>query len=86
MTCTLAKCWPGSLSDPCSGPLEPLTSISDSPAAFLQAAKCFSRFDDNPDYMWQVWLSCLTASSFSNQEISNFQICFQHKVTIHSFM
>ena len=80
MTCTLAKCWPGSFHNNCSGPLEPLSNFSDSPAGFLQAAKCFSRFDDNPEYRWQIWLSYLTGSTFSDQEISCFLICKTHKV------
>ena len=80
MSCTLAKCWPGAFDQPCGGTTKPLTSFSESPSHFLQASHSFSRFGENPDYQWQLWLSFVTAASFSPEEMSMFNICKSHEV------
>ena len=80
MKCTMAKCWPNTLSTPCFGPLRLLSEFSSSPDPFLQQTSSSSRFHDNPKHTWQVWMSKVTGSQFSEEEISNFYICKTHQV------
>ena len=80
MICTVEKCWPGELGTPCSGNLQLLSKFSSNPSVLLRQTSSLSRFDGNPEYSWKVWLSKLTASEFTTDEISSFTICESHQV------
>ena len=79
MTCTLSKCWSNSLDGVCGGDLQTLEEYSSSPTSHLISISSFHKTGDNPQHMWQVWLSAITASTFSEDEIKNFTVCVIHK-------
>ena len=85
MCCTVAKCWPEALDPPCNGNLQPLSQFTSNPCAFLQKTASYSRFTINPKYMWQVWLTKVTASDFTVEEVASFTICESHKMYLESF-
>ena len=83
MTCTLSKCWPDSLVGACDGDLRSLDEYSFSPSSHLASISSFHKKGENPEHMWQVWLSSLTASTLSVEEIQNFTICDIHKASLY---
>ena len=79
MTCSLSKCWSNSLEGVCGGDLQKLEEYSSSPTSHLISISSFHKTGDNPQHMWQVWLTAITASTFSEDEIKNFTVCKTHK-------
>ena len=84
MMCTLSKCWPNSLVGPCDGDLRSLDEYSFSPASHLSNISSFHKKGENPEHMWQVWLTSITASTLSVEEIQNFTVCDIHKASFSS--
>ena len=86
MSCTVKKCWPELTSGACGGSFHQLSQLSDSARGFLMSINAWNNTTpDNPEYMWQVYLSHVTASTFSLEEISGFTICNSHKVDKTNF-
>ena len=79
MICTIEKCWPGALGAQCCGNLQLLSQFSSDPTRYLQQSSSFSKLYENPEFTWQVWLSKLTASEFTSDEISSFTVCESHQ-------
>ena len=84
MACTVKKCWPDKVAHcECNGALKGLSEISESPESFLRSKAAWAQTRaDNPEFMWQVFLSQVTNSTFSPSEIASFTICSNHEVNL----
>ena len=80
-SCTLSKCWPDAVSGVCGGGFYQLAQLNNSAMKFLTPLSAWNKTSsENPSYMWEVYLTHVSASSFLAAVISGLTICKGHKV------
>ena len=80
-SCTVSKCWPDVVSGVCSGGFYQLAQLNNPAMKFLTPLSAWNKTSiENPSYMWEVYLTHVSASSFLAAEISGLTICQGHKV------